>query len=428
MANLYKRANGSLVIAASAPGGTTLVTFNPADTLSVNAPLYRTLDSSSPAQFHPAIYSAASETNLLDRPLQARFDLINANISSVSADISDTYTRVVTDAQQTVSRLASLEANYNGTVAAQAVISYNQTVLTSADLAMATQINLMQAAYGDVYASLTDTNTALATATASLAERTTTIEGSLNGNTASIKTTQSVVDGIDTTYAVTVNNNGSLSGFALTSSARNGGTPTSAFIIAADKFAVVDSTVDYTGVTTPNPADCPFMISGGVTYIKEANIADLTIGANHIKNNSASSQFAEHGFYSSSSWTANTTYEVHFIDIPAPTGGRSSNSGATVIASGAVYSAITSGKELTFLLQYSETGVLWHNLNASSETFYISTNISSTAGISFTLVDRFPTYSNLTSTFRVRLLVSSSTSIAAFTKVTCNFLVTENYK
>jgi hypothetical protein len=56
MANLYKRANGSLVIATSAPSGTTLVAFNSADPLSTNAPIYRGLDSSAATQFHPAIY------------------------------------------------------------------------------------------------------------------------------------------------------------------------------------------------------------------------------------------------------------------------------------------------------------------------------------------------------------------------------------
>ena len=45
MANLYKRTDGSLVIALSPPSGGTLVTVNTGDALSINAPLYRTLDS-----------------------------------------------------------------------------------------------------------------------------------------------------------------------------------------------------------------------------------------------------------------------------------------------------------------------------------------------------------------------------------------------
>lgn len=54
---IYKKTDGSLVIAASNPGGgAVLVTVNTSDPLSVNAPLLRGLDSSNTTIFHPGNY------------------------------------------------------------------------------------------------------------------------------------------------------------------------------------------------------------------------------------------------------------------------------------------------------------------------------------------------------------------------------------
>lgn len=98
---LYKRTDGSLVVSPVQLAGTTLVTVNTGDPLSVNGPLLRTLDSSSPANFHPAnYYSGNSEfggviyntvtvicakrsaTNVTDNPGTVTFDFTTGTLST----------------------------------------------------------------------------------------------------------------------------------------------------------------------------------------------------------------------------------------------------------------------------------------------------------------------------------------------------------
>ena len=67
-----------------------------------------------------------------------------------------------------------------------------------------------------------------------------------------------------------------MSGFGLTSTSVTG-TPTSAFIIRADKFAIVDPLSEGDSLTNnPSAGSVPFFIQNGNTFIKNAFIKDLT--------------------------------------------------------------------------------------------------------------------------------------------------------
>jgi len=79
-------------------------------------------------------------------------------------------------------------------------------------------------------------------------------------------------------YSVKIDNKGHIAGFGLSSTDVDG-TPTSAFIVAANKFAVIDpaSTADGLGTTTPTAANVPFFVQGGVTYMKAAAILNASI-------------------------------------------------------------------------------------------------------------------------------------------------------
>jgi len=79
-------------------------------------------------------------------------------------------------------------------------------------------------------------------------------------------------------YSVKIDNKGHIAGFGLSSTDVDG-TPTSAFIVAANKFAVIDpaSTADGLGTTTPTATNVPFFVQGGVTYMKAAAILDASI-------------------------------------------------------------------------------------------------------------------------------------------------------
>ena len=89
-------------------------------------------------------------------------------------------------------------------------------------------------------------------------------------------------------YSVKIDNNGHVSGFGLSSTSVNG-TPTSAFIIRADKFAIVDPASASNNLTNnPSTDSVPFAYVSGVpnvpngVYIKAAFIQDATISSAKI--------------------------------------------------------------------------------------------------------------------------------------------------
>lgn len=96
-------------------------------------------------------------------------------------------------------------------------------------------------------------------------------------NVAAIEVQQTAVAGLGAQYTVKIDNNGHVSGFGLASTTVNG-TPTSAFIVRADKFAIVDPASTSNNLTnTPSSDTVPFAVVSGATYIKAAFIQDATI-------------------------------------------------------------------------------------------------------------------------------------------------------
>ena len=100
-------------------------------------------------------------------------------------------------------------------------------------------------------------------------------------------TTQASVNGdLKGQYSVKIDTNGHVAGFGLSSTLVDD-TPTSAFIIRADKFALVSSsdTSDGLGTITPDSDNVPFFVhSDGKTYIKSATILDGSITNALIQN------------------------------------------------------------------------------------------------------------------------------------------------
>jgi len=91
------------------------------------------------------------------------------------------------------------------------------------------------------------------------------------------------IPGLQGQYSVKIDSNGHIAGFGLSNTSTTAG-PTSAFIVRADKFAVIDpaSTADGLGTTTPTAANVPFFIDSGTTYIKAAAIKDASIASAKI--------------------------------------------------------------------------------------------------------------------------------------------------
>jgi len=83
-------------------------------------------------------------------------------------------------------------------------------------------------------------------------------------------------------YTVKIDQNGHVSGFGLASETVSG-TTTSAFIIRADKFAVVDPTSSLNNLTNSPSADAvPFAVVSGTVHLKSAMIQDASISSAKI--------------------------------------------------------------------------------------------------------------------------------------------------
>ena len=97
------------------------------------------------------------------------------------------------------------------------------------------------------------------------------------------------VEGLEAQYSVKIDNNGHVSGFGL-NSVEVDGVPESAFVIRADKFAIVDPNSTANNLTnTPSATSIPFGVTNGVVYIKSAAIEDASITAAKIGSVNANS-------------------------------------------------------------------------------------------------------------------------------------------
>jgi len=131
----------------------------------------------------------------------------------------------------------------------------------------------------ETYYTKTDADGAIASAVNTLSSGYENPDGS--AGTVSLQTamtTQADVNGaLKSQYSVKIDNKGHVSGFGLNSVAVNG-VPESAFVIRADKFAIVDPASTANGSTnTPSADVIPFGVTNGVVYIKSAAIEDGTI-------------------------------------------------------------------------------------------------------------------------------------------------------
>ena len=134
--------------------------------------------------------------------------------------------------------------------------------------------------------------TSLQQITSDSASQITTLASVVGRNTSALQVQAKVTDGLSAQYTVKIDVNGHVSGFGLATDSRTG-TPTSAFIVRADRFAIVGANDTTDPLGTLNPTSVPFVVLttptviGGVTYpagvwIKTAFIADATISSAKI--------------------------------------------------------------------------------------------------------------------------------------------------
>lgn len=144
------------------------------------------------------------------------------------------------------------------------------------------------------YFTKVDTNSAIASATTNLVSTTTLTNtlGSYQTTAAAQQNFFAKADGqsLQGQYTVKIDLNGHVSGFGLASTVVNG-TPSSAFIVRADKFAIVDPASTANNLTNSPSADTvPFAYTSGdanvpagvyikQAFIKNADITDAKIGS-----------------------------------------------------------------------------------------------------------------------------------------------------
>lgn len=135
---------------------------------------------------------------------------------------------------------------------------------------------------GSVAARIQTETTARTTADTAIASDITTLQTTVGGNTTSIQTNSSSINGIEAKHTVKIDNNGYVTGYGLISTA-NTGTPTSEFAVVADQFSIAPVNTDNT-LADGSPffhRTAPTVINGTTvpagTYMKAAYIHDASI-------------------------------------------------------------------------------------------------------------------------------------------------------
>ena len=201
--------------------------------------------------------------------LQSELDIAESSVSTNASAISALDTRVtsaeggITSQATDITELETDLTNANTNITANSTAITNlDTRVTSAEstiTSQSTSITSLSSSVGDLETAVgeleTDT-TANATAITGLST-TVTAQGTsistnataisdlsttVGGNTTNISTLQTTTDGIKGQYSVTINNNGTVSGFGLVSDIIDG-EPTSAFNVSADQFFLSSATL-----------------------------------------------------------------------------------------------------------------------------------------------------------------------------------------
>lgn len=166
--------------------------------------------------------------------------------------------------------------------------------LTTSQLtsALNSRINLIDAADsvpGSVAARIKTETDARTSADSAISSSVTTLQTTVNGNTTSIQTQATSINGLQGQYTVKVDNNGYVAGFGLASTLNNA-TPYAEFTIVADKFSIAPVATSASAadgspfyyLTVPTVVDGVTVPAGAymkTAYIADASITNAKIGA-----------------------------------------------------------------------------------------------------------------------------------------------------
>lgn len=188
---------------------------------------------------------------------------------------------------------ANLSNNYyTRTQTDSAISTATSTLVSNTTLTNTLGSYATNATLTNSYYTKTQTDSAISTATQNFVSTATLNNYTTTASLQATYYTKASAASVEGQYSIKIDTNGRVAGFGLISTGSNTSTPTSAFVIRADKFAVVDpdSTANFL-TNTPSPSAVPFAIIGGVTYIKTGAIQDGTVTNAKIGNFIQSNNF-----------------------------------------------------------------------------------------------------------------------------------------
>lgn len=243
-----------------------------------------------------------------DEAFASELVTFKAEVDTNTASITS-LTQVVADNESaTATRLDQLEVTVNEDIAA--AISNEATVRANADLALATQIETVEANMMtdvQVNALIQVETSARVTADEALATQITTVEASVGENSAAIEETSTAVADIDGkvstawTLKMELNSNGQYVAAGIGLGIENGPAGLqSQFLVRADRFAIVN------GINTTTAA--PFVVQGGQVFISQA-----LIGTGWITNAMIGDTIQSNNFVANSTgWRLNKAGTLEF--------------------------------------------------------------------------------------------------------------------
>ncbi|WP_282673311.1 TipJ family phage tail tip protein [Moraxella nonliquefaciens] len=198
-----------------------------------------------------------------------------AALNSLTTKVNQTDGKITAQTQ----RLNTLQSSVSGNTSSINTLSQS---LTTKERALSEQINTAKSELGGRITQISNETRTLSNANRTVGEQINTVQTTVQGQTASIRNVERSVNGVRSIKAVTVDNNGFISGYGLMSDLQNGRV-TSRFGINADQI--------YFGTTTN--AKKPFVFTtkattiDGVSYpagawLNSASIAHASINMLHI--------------------------------------------------------------------------------------------------------------------------------------------------
>jgi hypothetical protein len=232
-----------------------------------------------------------------DESLASNITTLNTQFATNTAAISSEQIARSTADESLASNITNLNTQFENNSAA---ITNEQYVRSTADQSLALDISNLTAQYNGVAASVTSEQIARVNADGSLAADITTLRSDLNNAIAVEASARSSADGnLYAQYTVKIDQNGYVSGFGLASETVNG-TPSSQFVVRADRFSIVNPAVGGLAITAASAPTSSSMLWGVIGHGMSAGdrvfFTDVT-GINRLAHYTVTSTVGSNFFY-----------------------------------------------------------------------------------------------------------------------------------